>query len=267
MDCNRYNVLVLTPATLRPHLYMETLKSFSTNCFHRRPINGDVINYKLALNIDTVGEAKYHCDNITKLAENCFDEDNIWYVNENYGECSLASAFYRLWQFASISPVDYVFYLEDDWLLLEEVDMSVLIKIMSNNPNLATLRLNRFKSDVAFAKQWRHKFNWTGEYFKCPCNDKDHIGWCGHPGLVRMGFIRDTFPLLLPYLCPERQMKGLYGDTPMRKIIRKWDYGVYSVPGGPPLIQDIGRSWRSRREIVKRSDTTWQPKINPPIGE
>jgi hypothetical protein len=138
--------------------------------------------------------------------------------------------------------------------------MQKLIKIMDDNPNLATLRLNRFCSDLNSTKQWRHRFPWTGEFFKCPEEDKPYIGWCGHPGLVRKEFIREVLPFLKNNECPEKQIKGIYGPTKMREVVLQWDYGVYGFPDSGPYIADIGRQWRGQNGIIKLKDTTWVKK-------
>lgn len=250
------NILVITPATIRPEIFDKTLNSFFGKCFRH---NGN-INYQIALHVDCVGDhEEKDIHEIFGLAEIYFGTERIWYFGTERDQrfCSLSRSFYNLWFFASASLCDYVFYLEDDWLLLENIDMGRLIQIMDNNPNLATLRLNRFKSGAAFAKQWKHWFRWNGQYFECQEKDKAHIGWCGHPGLVRKEFIIETLPLLRDDQCPERQMKGIYGPTKMRDIIMKWDYGVFSNPNRQPLIADIGRVWRSQRNIIKLKDTSW----------
>jgi hypothetical protein len=264
-------ILVLTPATLRPDIYQRTLGSFFGRCFnHDICFGGDnKIDYKLALHLDCVGGRDFGETNaghgvmgILRQAEMFFGARKIWYYEAEQDKrfCSLSRSFHKLFNFGVSCDADYFFYLEDDWILHQHIYMQKMIKIMDDNPNLATLRLNRFCSDLSFTKQWKHKFPWTGEFFKCPEKDKPYIGWCGHPGLVRPEFIRETLPFLKNNECPERQIKGIYGPTKMRKIVLKWDYGVYGFPGSGPCISDIGRVWRSQKNIIKLKDTTWRMK-------
>lgn len=278
-----YNVLVITPSTLRPEILTKTFSSFCGNCFDKyrvsipRSINSNRTieedesygcNIRLVINIDYVSECEvlghYECSKIAEEID--FIASKFFYKQKTLSchqeeQCSLASAFHRLWTVASISNSDYVFYLEDDWLLKKEVDLIDMLKIMDHNPNLAILRLNFKPSNPTYTKQWRHIFSWNGEYYKCPNEDKKHIGFCGHPSLINPKFIKDTVKLINNSSCPERQMKGLYGETPMKRIIEKWDYGVYGKGiDDQPYIEDIGRQWRSEHNIIKLADTTWRKK-------
>jgi hypothetical protein len=261
MKRSEYNILVLMPVTLRPKIFKKTLKSFKNLMFDRFKEPGVKINFYFALHIDPV--PKDSSWTALDIEYNFLRyEFKTAVIKKNYSEMhSLANAFYWLWGYADTHRLDYqyVFYLEDDWELVQKVNPFRMIEIMENNPSLATLRLNFKPADETYAKQWRHLFPWNGEYFECPVKDKNYIGWCGHPNLVNVGFIRDTLPIISGMNCPERQMKGVYGETLMRQIIQKWNYGVFGAPMKGPYVRDIGRKWRAQHNLVKLKTTSWFP--------
>lgn len=259
----QYDVLILTPATLRPEIYSRTLESFFENCFYQDGYYEDKFRLHLALHIDCVGKETTHSDEVVNVAQDYFDHIPFLQKNHILEQASLSNAFHTLWRFASDYCCDFYFYLEDDWVMNKRISLMRMIKIMEFSPTLATLRLNFKPSDKESTKQWKHYFRWEGLYFKCPEEDKKHIGWCGHPNIVRGEFIRETAELLSPFFCPEKQMKGLWNSgrwgVMMRDIIEKWDYGVCSVPLSDPVISDIGRAWRAENQIIKDDiNTMWR---------
>jgi len=253
-----FDVLVLTPTTMRPGILEQTYQSFYMNMFQ-------AVEDRLDIN------AAVHVDNVFNFSgSDALDMVDIvkaylpiYYAEANLtGKCSLARSFHWLWAIAYESQAKYVFYLEDDWELLQSVSLLKMIRIMEDNPNLATLRLNFKPSQLGTTKQWAHFFPWNGQYFECPESLRPAIGWCGHPSLVNTKFIGQTYPFLNAGICPEHQMKGngLAHDKRMREIIRKWDYGVFGQPDQSPYVKDLGRVWRTKNRIVKYADTTWKER-------
>jgi hypothetical protein len=264
-----YKLLIIIPATMRIEIVEKTMQSFKEGMFpklidRRYMIDGKTKN-KIAL------EAILNVDYVGEVGDDLYDDYDITLAVNKYffvgfckyklDGCSLISAFRWLWKMAAGSDADYVFYLEDDWLLLEEIDPFAMIEVMENYPNLATLRLPFCPTDLQYSKNWKHKFWWNGRFFLCPKDERKHIGWCGHPSLVNPKFIRETLPLLDPCFCPERQMKG-FGENDLSKIINKWDYGVFGIPSGPAYIKDIGREWRKEKNIKKCTNTAWLYEAN-----
>jgi len=248
-----YNLLVITPATVRPMILSNTLISFNEYLFLRD--YNENINVQLAIHIDPVGEENRTMLDVTLTAKRHMKIDWIY---KNYEEQhSLIRAFRRLWEYAAVSDFDYIFYLEDDWQLLRLINLQRMIDLMEKYPNLATLRLPFRPTAEKWSKNWRHLFPWNGDYFYCPEEDKPHIGWCGHPNIVRKKFVYETAMLLHPNECPERQMKGFWANE-MSQIIMKWDYGVYGYPNEKEAIRDIGRQWRNEHNIIKEKDTSWR---------
>jgi len=252
-----YKILVLTPATIRPSIFRRTYRSFDNHLFRDNEVDGVV--FVCGLHVDPVGrkDTEYTAMDIKLSANRVLP---ILFSKVNYkGSHSLSSAFKWLWDMASTSEVDYVFYLEDDWELTKYVDIKKMIRIMEEYPKLATLRLPFKPLGMAHSKNWAHFFPWNGSYFHCPETLKGSIGWCGHPSLVRMDFIKETNEFLTANWCPERQMK-IYKQfgTPMGKVISKWDYGVYGYPAESEYVKDIGRVWRTQNSITKLKNTSWE---------
>ena len=256
-------VLVLTPATVRPRTIQRTYQSFTDNMF-----NHCEAQVSLGIHIDSVGgicnrKVCRTAYDIRLLSDRYFD---VFHSHTNYNKKkSLAGAFYHLWALAVRSHFDYVFYLEDDWELLYKVDLDDMITIMQENPTLATLRLPFRPTQENSSKNWTHRFPWNGRYFECPADKRDNIGWCGHPSLVSMEFVKATFPVLRIDLCPELQMKGKQWsiNPQFTPIIRQFNYGVYGQPDSPATIRDIGREWRVKRGYEKdKIHTNWIRKEN-----
>ena len=209
------------------------------------------------MHVDAVGDPTRTMLDVFLVAQRHF---NIAWVYKNYRPPhALSHAFYWLWKSAAESAFDYFFYLEDDWELLQPASLSRMISIMEKHDRLATLRLPFQPTAENHSKNWKHYFPYNGEYFECPEDDKPHIGWCGHPGLVRKEFIQETMEHLQPDYCPERQMKGFWGND-MSRVIMSWEYGVYGFPNQSKYVQDIGRKWRAEQNIIKQKDTSWRIK-------
>lgn len=259
---SEYKILVLMPATLRPKILEKTLHSFTTKMFNHCP---EKVTFQIAIHIDPVGDSDSTMLDTDFITSRYMD---VYSMYKNYQTpCRFAIAFWHLWWKADNSEsFDYFFYLEDDWVLLNRVDPIRMIEVMENNPNLASLRLPYKALNKTYSKNWSHQFPWNDDYFQCEEKDKEHIGWCGHPNMVRWEFIHETFPHLSKKYCPEKQMKGFYKNTPvagfpqlskMAEVIMKWDYGVFGYPNEPAYVMDIGRKWRVENGIKKNGDTSW----------
>jgi len=240
-------VTFLTPATLRPEIIRRTFKSFSENmlCGYKRK--------RAVLNIDLIGEDVPWSKALWAAAAGFRHTEIKIGKKPNF-----ARAFKWLWE---QTKTKYTFWLEDDWELLTKIDLAEMVAVMDKHPQLATLRLPYTPTAADHYKSWSHIFPWTGDYFKCPDEDRNAIGYCGHPSLYRTSFMKEVLPLVKTNMCPEKQIKGRLPK--MREILNRWDLGVFSKPNQPPVIRDIGREWRDSRGLNKDSTiyfTSWQKK-------
>ena len=177
-------------------------------------------------------------------------------------EPHFVQAMYYLWGVGStsFSEYDYVFNLEDDWQMVYDVDIRDMVKILEDEPDLALLRLPQFKSEADTMKNWDKFFPWNGKYFECPDELRQGVGYCGHPSLIKMEYVKNCAPLMVPQINPEKQFHG--GNQPLLDEVMKWRYGVFSQPNHPNYIQDLGREWMVKNKFKKAGSkaffTEWE---------
>lgn len=233
-------------ATRRPELIWKTLDTFLSRYFFRSN------NCRLIINVDPVGRDMRSFE-IIELCKKYFQ--NI--ICRCPKEPSFPRAFKWVW---SQADADFVFHLEDDWELLRFVNLNKMIEIMEINPDLAILRLPWKPTGQDSAKNWRYFFPWNGEFFECLEEHKREVGFCGHPSLIRGGFIRNTVKYIDENRNPEKQFH--HGPLELMREIDKWRYGVFAEQNQPPAIRDIGRRWMIENNYRKMGNkalfTNWE---------
>jgi len=239
-------------ATRRHKILRRTLESFYKNLFKGYPT-------RIIINVDPVGEDE---DSELSLRE-CFEfTDNVdWFYPD---EPSFPKAFHRAWE-AVQSPM--VFHLEDDWELLREVDLHEMLQLIATFPELAILRLSGTSAAETTIKAWNKFLDWNGDFFEVKYEDKARIGFSGHPSLIRGSWIKAIHPHLDTVRNPEKQIQDAWRrrNRGLTEEIWKWRYGVFSHPGDPATIKDIGRDWIKtsgfRKEGNRAYFVKWE-KIN-----
>jgi len=221
-------------ATIRPELIRETLGSFKRNLFLNHPC-------KLIINVDPVGE-KQDPAKIVDIAREYFPTVKFRISPKPH----FGRAFKWCW---SEVEADLVFHLEEDWELLQEVDLQAMINLLNLEPDLAILRLPAFKANENNMKNWNLFFKWNGRYFECPHDHRTAAGFSGHPSLIRSEFVKSTRELLIEELNPEKQFH--YKRIVKREVL-KWRYGVFSQPNHPAYIRDMGREWMIKNRFAKQ---------------
>jgi hypothetical protein len=231
-------------ATIRPKILEQTLESFCKNMFT------DVDRYNLILNIDPVGEdvdSKEVCD----IAFKYFKNGTVHYAKElNFSKAVI-------WTFSQATS-RFVFHLEDDWKLLRSINIDYMIEIMKKNPNLASLRLNRLKSNI----QDNDGFIYDPEG-RLSLN----------PTLFNGNFIRGIYSLMDSNLNPEKQLRtsGYSGKISIDydkdlaekrgNFISKWDHAIYVKESFDPIVEDIGRKWMTNSKYSKiKSFIKWDER-------
>lgn len=226
---------VVTTAVLRSEILEKTYASFKENLFKD-------IECRLFINIDPVGDDT--ADRVYDVAKRYFKR--VFFKAPNIPNFS--KAFVSVF---TATTSDYVFNLEDDWILKKDIDIYDMIRIMDHNPKLAVLRLPyRISTDVS--KNWNLIYDeFTGEYFRCPRDKRINAGFCGHPSLIRGDFIRDCVQYIDISKNPEKQFHQ-HGHFKILHKVLQYDYGVYQKQNEPEYIEDIGRKWLQ--------NTNWQKK-------
>jgi len=244
---------ITTTATLRPRLLRQTYTSFRDRMFE-----GSFEGCRLYLNVDPVGEAGVTQDDVVAVAREFFDD----VVTRCPDAPSVPQAW--CWLFNVVSD-HFVFNLEDDWIMTQNCRISDLTAIMSREPNLALLRLTRFAAGEESCRQWNKSFIRHGDYYECPEEVQGMLGFSGNPSLIRGDFLRGVGQWLVPWGCPEKQIKRFVHPIAanrdhvtrfiqqqiMHVILEQWTYGVYTKPGWENVVADAGGDWRKDHGVDK----------------
>lgn len=247
---------IVCTATLRPELLFKTLQSFNYNLF-----NSEIGNYRFTVNIDLTGVHSKE-DIKPKLSEvlsviNGFNFKEVilrWTDKPNF-----ATAWFWIMGYLQ-EPL--VFYLEEDWLLLREVDLDEMLLYFREDLKLVHLRLSAFNAGDRTCKNWNKFTYWNGKYFNIKGNDKFAIGWSGHPGFTRVDFLRKAMAAMNFTSNPEKQIKGRRYPCQMNKLLLEHNLGVYIKPCEHAQIKDLGRNWMIENGFKKSGNkaffTTWE---------
>ncbi|HRR48551.1 MAG TPA: hypothetical protein P5293_01035 [Bacteroidales bacterium] len=215
---------IFCTAIRRPIIVEETFKSFKENLFKNHKC-------RLIINVDPVGEniSSYEIVEIGKK-----------YFDEIYPNTPTEASFSRAFKWVmSQGKNEYVFNLEDDWLLLRECDLSDMINILERNKNLACIRL----PNADFSCKW--PANIPKIFLEDGKISLDHR-FCGHPALWKMDFFRDALKIYDENINPERQFRFDYEENKleMKNLFKKWQLGVFY---DKLYIKDIGRRYGGRK--------------------
>lgn len=240
---------VTMTATLRPTIIDRTLKSFNENLFYK-----DKERFRLIINIDPVGENLIASD-VLKICKRYFDRNKIIVITPK--DPSFPQAVINVWNKVE-SP--WIFHLEDDWILNKKIDIDDMISILNDYPNLACLRLPKFKTPKGkrpiFFKS-RYNYNKRGFYVA-----EDKTRQFGlNPVLIRGIYIQKALTVMDSNKNPEKQFR--YANEPMRKLVMHWEYALYANPGQRAIVTDIGRHWiggKSFRKPLKGQFLKWEKK-------
>lgn len=228
-------ITITMTAVRRYDLIKRTLESFYTNLFRDYPTS-------LIVNIDPVGPPLP----LDEAFYDLFLEYTPDIIVSFPPRAHFGKAFQRVWSLAT--KTKYVFNLEDDWDCLRQVDLQKMIALMEADPELAILRLPCNKAADTY-KSWSAFYPWNGEYFQCPDDQRGLMGFCGHPSLIRSGFVQQVAQNLNPYKNPEKQIKGHLQWA--KELLQRHKFGVFSYPGQEAVIADTGRAWRGANGWLK----------------
>jgi len=250
-------IVITTTATLRPEILAKTLETFRSNLFTDEALR--LFPTELILNIDPAGHGS--ATSVMEIARAYFPVSAV--------RCPAAPSFPKAFMWAWLTAAQhktarYVFHLEDDWELMGPVSLEDMIRTIEQTSDLGVLRLPAFFAGKVSMKNWNIHFPWNGQFYECPEDLRIAAGFCGHPSLIRMEFVRNAAPLLEGSRNPEKQFhRG--GPSLLLKEVAKWRYGVWGAPGRPPIIRDIGRQWMIKNSMAKSGSkaffTNWE-KVN-----
>lgn len=232
-------------ATLRPKVIRHTLESFCKNLFTERN------RYRLIINVDPIGE------NIKQ--EEIVNECKRYFGDVIYNLPSVPSfplAVKWTWE---QSNTDFVFHLEDDWLLTTKLNIDDMISILNKDKSIACLRLPKkgiFGGDhITYLGGIYDRGR--GNYYITKSNSQFGL----NPVLIRKEFVKEAVPIMSPYLNPEKQFRPSKNEK-MNILINKWFYGLYCISSGATVL-DNGTSWRDKNKFKKPESSflVWEKSI------
>lgn len=245
---------VTMTATIRPLIIDATLKSFCKKIL--KPPH----EYRLIVNIDPIGEANILPKRILKICKNYFS-DIVFNFPKNP---SFPAAVIWTW---SRTTADFVFHLEDDWLISKDLDIGHMMKILQKDKDLACLRLSKYnipKKEIIKLFRSIYEYKPEGYYVA-----KDRARQMGlNPVLIKGEYVRNAFPLMVTTKNPEKQFRDT--NTKMKNFVLSWRYGIYGKPGWSALVIDNGTTWRIQRGLDKGNPgkepfLTWRKKTQEEI--
>ncbi|MFW9899884.1 MAG: hypothetical protein ACFFDY_01195 [Candidatus Thorarchaeota archaeon] len=238
-------------AIRRPELHERVLKSFCEKMFYPAMEKDPRLKIGIYINLDPIGEGTK--EETRYIFRKMFPKSDIG-IHEPI-KAHFGKAFWRTWC-CNATPADFTFHLEDDWELLQSVDLLNLIRIMQKFPTLQILRLNAFKGGTYWTKNWNKYIPWNGIFYEIPPNERGLLGFTGHPSLIRQSFINEIAPQLNPNRNPEKQIKGK--NQKFKHLFQDLNrYGVWGMRGKGPIVRDIGRPWMIKNGYRKKGSKAW----------
>lgn len=223
------NLSFTMTATLRPDILDQTIFSFVK---HLKDI--ELSECEIFANIDPVPRNMIDKKQATADVLSRYFKKVHLNTPEN---ANFASAVKWAWSTAS-SP--FIFHLEDDWVLTEDVMIEKLLDMMSQNKSLYQIRLCKFLKKSA-----------TKKYGLSPC-------------LIRHNFYSVVGREMNTSVNPEWQLREA---EKWGLLSPKYEVTVCEYPKGRIIIKDIGRRWRVKNHMSKHETCSeflewkWKNKV------
>ena len=158
---------------------------------------------------------------------------------------SCAKAIMWCW---SNTTSEVVFHLEEDWKLLNYVNIGNLATVLNSCRNLVSLRLSKeVLENIPYTVKEK-------EYMIVPKLSLD-------PTLFNGSFVRNISKLMTTEKNPEKQLRD-YDKTERGLYLKNFKHGVY-IPkkGSNCIIEDIGKDWMKTSKFEKNCGfTAWELK-------
>lgn len=224
--------VVTTTAMARPELLERTYRSFCEN------VEG-LSDCPVIINVDPVPSSPDNAPNTDAciaIARRYFRN-----VTATSGIGNFTNALMTVWEKACEEGYDYIFHLEDDWVLKEKVKLIDLMSILG-------------PSDI--------------EIYQC-CLRAYHIN-----SKYRFGYLCSLSPNLIKRRAADRFLDELCDCKNPEIQIRafctrneRYSHNNVAVVGDTPIVEDIGLQWRNERNIghdnnVGGNWTTWIRQSN-----
>jgi len=206
-------IAIITTATLRPELLDATYSSFKKHI-----VDVDISDIKLYINIDCVpidGIDKY--EDVVNVAKKYFKDVEVFKGVGNYPK-----AVKKLYEKVN-KKYKYVFDIQDDWELLEDVKLKDVIELLHNTDDVVGVTLNT------------HIFMHQPNLF------------CMSPTILYNNWVKSVYEYIDTNHTPEQQFRGRVKDSNVNMIAQTVKYPKSDTV----IVKDIGTEWRKKRNIQK----------------
>jgi hypothetical protein len=241
-DLSKDKIDITMTAVLRPSILSGTL-----NTIRKNVCRGDEDRYRLIINIDPIGE-KIDPLKVVSVAQKNFK--NVLY---NIAE-SPSFPIAVKWAWSQVEA-PYVFHWEDDVDILHEIDVDKMIDILKKYPHLSSLRL--YKAITPNQRQFNTfscKWVYNADGFYLAKDWRRQFGL--NPILIKSEFVKDAVTRMRIDVNPEKQFRE--SQKYMRPLIKKWNYGLYTNPGAPRMVDGRkGQRWKNKQGIDKPKGITF----------
>jgi hypothetical protein len=234
-------------AARRPALLARTLESFHERMFRHFEFSHAYIN------IDPVWGDQKESEKCPETVRKYFPDATIFTPET----ASFPAAVKRVW---TATKADFIFHLEDDWLLAEDITPSILDHF--KDPSIAQVSL------VSKEKNWDRARRGDFHYVKRPSTlfasiksplRKKVPAFTTSPAFTRGDFARQWADLVDEKLDPEKQ--AYMGINPaLEDFVRPYRNYLYPGKFNEITIVDTGREWREAQNIQKKiieGKSTW----------
>jgi len=242
---------IVTTATLRPQILRKTYSSFCNHLF-----KGNRDKFRLILNVDPVGDHTYRPEDVISEAKKFFPNMIANVPKEGHFTKAV------MWCWNQVEA-EYVFQLEDDWVLMRPLDINVMIHILDAYPKIASVRLFKGQWATAMTNKLAKRHFSSGRPYKCSyASKKDkrrfqlYFRTYLNPSLYRGDYIKQAVKIMTPRKNPEAQLVAGFTDCPkLNSFANSWDYAVLTPNGvHRRVVRDIGRGWRVHQKIYRNTD-------------
>lgn len=226
----------------RPDLMEKTLMSFQENCFSNIRIK------RAYLNIDPIFGDHGAAMDCKRLFESYFPDALVFMPRIP----SFGAAVKRLWM---STGDNHVLHLEDDWRLNFPIGRQDILSRLVGATGMVQLAIeDRDTYGGDFLYNFRRRRVMGYEIYSRKVN-----AYGTSPRFFRSGLLKAFGKLLKERYDPEKQV---YKNKNWRlaRAHMPWKCSILYGPGGAPLIEDLGRDWRSSRGIRKvdrHGKATW----------
>jgi hypothetical protein len=222
---------VTLTAARRPDLLKETLSSLAKNFLSR------VQARQLFVNIDPIWGTESDADEVERLCRSHFVAVTV----RRPERASFGAAVKWLW---SQPSADWFLHIEDDWIMSRPINGARLAALMANT-NIGQIRL--FDLPRASLRKTLRRMLLR----------RRRPTFATSPSLVSRDFGRTASRFMDPDLDPEKQFsRG--ANTAGLQALEPFSPAFFDHRFASPLMIDIGREWREKRNIEKKISKDWR---------